>query len=209
MGPVISTSQVKIFVAGEEKEIPENTSVSSSPKCKPGLKRNSSLGSTIRKMIGGLLLEDDIEEFSEEMDKSCSQHGNVIAVYEKLEPLSTDETKPDVYSKFEKKQELNAKWLKAHSEIKTTNDLNSMIKLSTVAEHNKQTDCWTIYNGKVYDITPYLAYHPGGSKKLMLGAGTDCTKMFDNYHDWVDCHRMLSNCYVGMLETEHIETLNM
>lgn len=28
--------------------------------------------------------------------------------------------------------------------------------------HNSPTDCWVSYKGKVYDITKYLEYHPGG-----------------------------------------------
>ncbi|OII72489.1 flavohemoprotein [Cryptosporidium ubiquitum] len=28
--------------------------------------------------------------------------------------------------------------------------------------HNKQEDCWISYRGKVYDITKYLQFHPGG-----------------------------------------------
>ena len=30
-----------------------------------------------------------------------------------------------------------------------------------VALHNKETDCWTIYEGKIYDITEYAKVHPG------------------------------------------------
>ncbi|KAH8581924.1 cytochrome b5-like heme steroid binding domain-containing [Cryptosporidium sp. chipmunk genotype I] len=28
--------------------------------------------------------------------------------------------------------------------------------------HNSQEDCWISYQGKVYDITKYLEFHPGG-----------------------------------------------
>ena len=38
-------------------------------------------------------------------------------------------------------------------------------------KHNKEDDCWTVYQGKVYDVTSYLDYHPGGRDKLMLAAG--------------------------------------
>lgn len=40
-------------------------------------------------------------------------------------------------------------------------------------------DAWTVLNGKIYDITLYAEYHPGGAEKLLLGAGKDCTKLFN------------------------------
>lgn len=30
----------------------------------------------------------------------------------------------------------------------------------------------------MYDVTPYVAYHPGGEKEMMRGAGRDATKLF-------------------------------
>jgi cytochrome b involved in lipid metabolism len=33
--------------------------------------------------------------------------------------------------------------------------------------------------GKVYNITPYLDFHPGGVPELMRGAGKDGTQLFD------------------------------
>ena len=56
-------------------------------------------------------------------------------------------------------------------------------------EHNKKDDAWSAFNGKVYNITPYLPYHPGGEKELMRVAGRDGTKLFgapnstDKYFD--------------------------
>lgn len=44
--------------------------------------------------------------------------------------------------------------------------------------HNKLEDAWTAINGKVYNVTPYLEYHPGGVKELMRVAGRDGTKLF-------------------------------
>lgn len=54
-----------------------------------------------------------------------------------------------------------------------------MYTADEISKHNKVGDCWTVLNGKVYDITLYLDYHPGGAEKLMLGAGKDCTKLFN------------------------------
>jgi hypothetical protein len=34
---------------------------------------------------------------------------------------------------------------------------------------------------------------------LLLGAGKDCTALFDKYHRWVNIDSMLSKCVVGIL----------
>ena len=68
-----------------------------------------------------------------------------------------------------------------------------------LAEHKSEFDCWTAYNGKVYNITQYMHYHPGGVKYLMAGAGKDCTKEFDKFHRWVNIDNILAKCYVGPL----------
>ncbi|RHY35035.1 hypothetical protein DYB32_000439 [Aphanomyces invadans] len=60
-----------------------------------------------------------------------------------------------------------------------------------IAQHNTEQDCWTILDGKVYNLTPYLRYHPGGIGKLMLSAGGDCTTLFNESHAWVNGHGML------------------
>lgn len=68
-----------------------------------------------------------------------------------------------------------------------------------MAQHNTKFDCWTALNGKVYNITQYIDYHPGGVPKLMLAAGKDCTTLFNKYHAWVNYESMLSKCQVGVL----------
>ena len=49
---------------------------------------------------------------------------------------------------------------------------------SVLKQHNKRDDAWSAFNGKVYNITPYLSYHPGGEKELLRVAGRDGTKLF-------------------------------
>jgi cytochrome b involved in lipid metabolism len=38
------------------------------------------------------------------------------------------------------------------------------------------------FSGKVYNITPYLEYHPGGIPEIMKGAGKDGTSLFDEVY---------------------------
>lgn len=47
------------------------------------------------------------------------------------------------------------------------------ITLSEVAEHRKKDDAWSVFHGKVYNITPYMDFHPGGASQLMKCAGRD------------------------------------
>lgn len=47
------------------------------------------------------------------------------------------------------------------------------ITVDELATHNTKDDCWQAYGGKVYNVTPYLKYHPGGVPQLMKAAGKD------------------------------------
>lgn len=62
----------------------------------------------------------------------------------------------------------------------------------------KGKDAWTVLGGKVYNITPYLPYHPGGEPELMKCAGRDGTRLFGEVHPWVNWEGMLEGCMVGI-----------
>lgn len=66
-----------------------------------------------------------------------------------------------------------------------------------LSKHNKVDDCWLVVHGKVYNVTPYLDFHPGGVDEMMRGAGTDATQLFNEVHKWVNFRSMLKNCFVG------------
>jgi cytochrome b involved in lipid metabolism len=50
--------------------------------------------------------------------------------------------------------------------------------LEELKQHKTEADAWTAIGGKVYNLTPYLKFHPGGVKDLMRCAGRDGTKLF-------------------------------
>ncbi|POR37301.1 Cytochrome b5 reductase 4, partial [Tolypocladium paradoxum] len=66
----------------------------------------------------------------------------------------------------------------------------------------RSKDAWVALNGKVYNITPYAKFHPGGVPELMRGAGRDGTKLFGEIHPWVNYETMLAACLVGLLVEE-------
>ena len=52
----------------------------------------------------------------------------------------------------------------------------------------------------MYDVTPYLDYHPGGRDKLMLGAGGNSEPFVLKYHPWVNIHFIAKKFQVGVLK---------
>ncbi|XP_072035658.1 cytochrome b5 reductase 4-like [Amphiura filiformis] len=74
------------------------------------------------------------------------------------------------------------------------------VSVEELAKHNKLDDAWMSIRGKVYNITPYMEYHPGGEEELMKGVGIDGTQLFNEVHQWVNVEGMLEKCYIGRLK---------
>jgi cytochrome b involved in lipid metabolism len=51
-----------------------------------------------------------------------------------------------------------------------------------VAKHNTGTDCWSVVNKNVYDLTPYVSSHPGGSSVIKAICGKDGSAAFSGQH---------------------------
>ncbi|KAI9825832.1 MAG: hypothetical protein M1832_000772 [Thelocarpon impressellum] len=66
----------------------------------------------------------------------------------------------------------------------------------------KGKPAWTALAGTVYDMTPYLPFHPGGEPELLRAAGRDGSRLFGEVHPWVNFQGMLSGCVVGILVSE-------
>jgi len=66
----------------------------------------------------------------------------------------------------------------------------------------KGNPAWSSYQGKVYNITPYLPFHPGGEGELRRASGKDGGKLFMEVHPWVNWENMLGECLVGIIVTE-------
>lgn len=63
-------------------------------------------------------------------------------------------------------------------------------------------DAWSVFQGKVYNISPYLKFHPGGEGELLRAAGKDGTKLFMEVHPWVNWEGMMGSCLVGVMVAE-------
>ena len=54
--------------------------------------------------------------------------------------------------------------------------------MTEVRAHNKSSDCWTVINKKVYNLTKWVAQHPGGAGAITRLCGTDGTRAFTGKH---------------------------
>jgi cytochrome b involved in lipid metabolism len=65
--------------------------------------------------------------------------------------------------------------------------LRRSIPWSEIQTHNSAVhDGWVVLRGKVYNLSPYLDYHPGGARILQKIVGKDITALYDQYHRWVN-----------------------
>ncbi|XP_049389194.1 cytochrome b5 domain-containing protein RLF [Solanum stenotomum] len=75
-----------------------------------------------------------------------------------------------------------------------------LISIDEVKEHQNAEAMWTVLKGNVYNITPYMKFHPGGVDMLMKAVGKDCTALFNKYHAWVNAEVLMEKCLVGILD---------
>lgn len=74
-------------------------------------------------------------------------------------------------------------WARLKNSTDLRGGVTSLLRVtpSELKKHNKPEDAWSAFYGKVYNITPYLRFHPGGEDELMRCAGRDGTRLFGEY----------------------------
>lgn len=86
-------------------------------------------------------------------------------------------------------------------DLSGTNGIIAPVSRAELGQHNRIDDAWLAIRGKVYNVTKYMDFHPGGIDELMRGIGIDATKLFDEVHAWVNYEQLLAKCYIGPLRT--------
>lgn len=107
----------------------------------------------------------------------------------------------------------------------TYNNKSLVLNMAEISKHNKQSDCWFLISGKVYDITSYFGSHPGGNSTMSATCGEDATDEYATQNPYAtssgrrsahssNAISMLANYYIGDLnqtigEQKIIETNNV
>jgi len=58
----------------------------------------------------------------------------------------------------------------------------NVLSLELVAQRNTASSCWSVVNGTVYDLTAWIAQHPGGSGRIIGMCGRDASASFNGQH---------------------------
>lgn len=67
-----------------------------------------------------------------------------------------------------------------------------------VATHKNGLSCWLILDNKVYDVTTFIAKHPGGDA-ILKWCGRDATQMFAKHPE--SAKEMKEKFYIGDLKS--------
>jgi cytochrome b involved in lipid metabolism len=78
------------------------------------------------------------------------------------------------------------------------------LTLAVVATHNTADDCWMVINNNIYNVTDYIANHPGGEKTMTDYCGKDATTAFETKGGSGKTHsdqarQILQQFYIGDL----------
>ncbi|PWN47682.1 cytochrome b5 [Violaceomyces palustris] len=92
-------------------------------------------------------------------------------------------------------------WARLKNSTDLRGGVTSLLRVTPeeLKRHNTRQDAWSAFSGKVYNITPYLKFHPGGEDELMRVAGRDGTRLFALTHSWVNIDAMIDTAMVGIL----------
>ena len=77
------------------------------------------------------------------------------------------------------------------------------LSLSEIAKHSTPSDCWLLISNKVYNVSSFIAAHPGGSGTIIPNCGKDSTQAYstkggDGSHS-ANANTMLRDYYIGDL----------
>ncbi len=70
-----------------------------------------------------------------------------------------------------------------------------------VSAHATTQSCWSIIDGKVYDLTAWINQHPGGANAIKRLCGVDGTENFNDQHGGQSRpERELAAFFIGVLK---------
>ncbi|XP_040938658.1 cytochrome b5 domain-containing protein RLF isoform X3 [Gossypium hirsutum] len=190
----------------------DNTSNDDFTFCKVGLPtdQNGLEEKNLAADIGGIAIKDETSNCSDSSKNGESSRqvayvdAGASAVKSEKPRSSTRKSAPRTKVPFEKGYS-QMDWLKlsqTHPDLAGLKGQSNrrLVSMSEVKQNQKEGSMWTVLKGRVYNISPYMKFHPGGIDMLMKAVGKDCTPLFNKYHAWVNAEFLLEKCLVCTLD---------
>lgn len=80
--------------------------------------------------------------------------------------------------------------------------MDRIVPLQEIEKHGTVDDAWIVIDGKVYNVSSYVATHPGG-EAILKNVGGDATEGF--HHQ--PAHRVVKNHIASLLEKFYVGLL--
>lgn len=106
-------------------------------------------------------------------------------------PSSSISSSGSVFNKKENPGEVSIK----------NNNAGIILSSEEVAKHDAANDCWMIISSKIYNVSSYVDYHPGGAEAIISYCGKDATAAFTSRHS-PRAYNVLKKYYVGELNQQ-------
>lgn len=91
----------------------------------------------------------------------------------------------------------------APAAINAAPNTTKQIKVKQVKKHKKSTNCWTMINGKVYNLTGWISKHPGGASRIIPLCGKNGSKRFNSQHAGAKAPAFnLAKYQIGVVKTK-------
>ena len=71
---------------------------------------------------------------------------------------------------------------KTQTQAAVQENVSASFTLAQVAEHSTATNCYSVINGSVYNLTSFVSKHPGGQSAIKSMCGVEGTAAFSGQH---------------------------
>ncbi len=73
--------------------------------------------------------------------------------------------------------------------------------MAQVKAHRTASNCWTVVNSRVYNVTGWVSKHPGGSSRIVAMCGRNGSAAFNSQHaNSASAARYLTAYRIGTLK---------
>ncbi|CDW89069.1 UNKNOWN [Stylonychia lemnae] len=129
-------------------------------------------------------MEQDMEALADDLELLEYQRSRSTPKIE-IDEFGDDDEKSQAFRERQEKQkqEMFTQFYENHVQTRIKNP--KYYTLEEVAQHDSELDAWSVIDGKVYNLTPFIPMHPGG-EKIVKSFGTNISDLWHKVHPEVN-----------------------